>query len=306
MYIYDMNYNRCIHTLSNSHDDAISRVRLMSLRKRKNNKSNTILLTSSWDSSIKIWSSPSLTNKQSHDSREFIRTEYLSELGHDSAVVDFQLSRSYLASICDDGSLYLWKLNRLNEASDPSNVDSEGDDLDDESLTSGNTEQYTDVDYENMFHFLYTIQSSTDIGKINDCKIVESSANNVPTLAFCTSHGYVKIFNMQTNSELFSLRVNQPASTAHANMTKLYYTLGYIITIDQSGHIYFIDLQQVNNSSNSGDSQKTSTATTTSSFLSHTIKLSANCLQTLCIYKDMIVCVGDSEGNLYFLSLIDI
>ena len=113
MYIYDMNYNRCIHTLSNSHDDAISRVRLVRPEK-VNKKSHTLIVTSSWDSSIKIWRTPSLTNKQSNENRDFIRTEYISELGHDSAVVDFQLSNNYLASICEDGNLYMWKM-KLND-----------------------------------------------------------------------------------------------------------------------------------------------------------------------------------------------
>ena len=308
MYIYDMNYNRCIHTLSNSHDDAISRVRIMNFKQEekltsKQSSSHTLIVTSSWDSSIKIWRSPSLTNKQSNENRDFIRTEYLSELGHDSAVVDFQLSRSYLASICEDGNLYMWKLNAKSSDSVSSNSEANnGESEDDESSSN----------FESIYSYLYTIQSSSDIGKINDCKINESNNNNVSTLAVCTSFGFIKIFNIQTNAELFSLKVNQPSNPSiNANMNKLYYTPSFIITIDQSGHVYFIDLQQVNNSnsnSNSGGSDLVieNSKLKNSSFLNHTIKLCSNSLQTLCIYKDMIVCVGDSDGNLYFLSLIDI
>ena len=161
---------------------------------------------------------------------------------------------------------------------------------------------------------MYAIQSSTDIGKINDCKISESNSKNaVSTLAVCTSLGFIKIFNIQTTSELFSLKVARPngGSSSNVNLNKLHYTLSYIITVDQSGYVYFIDLQQVNNNSNgfqaeNSDNNSKGFKTKTNSFLSHTIKLCSNSLQTLCIYKDMIVCVGDSEGTLYFLSLVDI
>ena len=319
MYIYDMNYNRCIHTLSNSHDDAISRVRIMNFKqdeKSTTKKSSslsayTLIVTSSWDSSIKIWRSPSLTNKQSNENRDFIRTEYLSELGHDSAVIDFQLSRNYLASICEDGNLYLWTINTKSTDNLSSKSGSNNGDSEEDETSSSN--------FESIFSYLYTIQSSSDIGKINDCKINESTTNGVSTLAVCTSFGFIKIFNIQTNAELFSLKVSQPSNPSlHANMNKLYYTPSFIITIDQSGYVYFIDLQQVNNNSNntSGNSGASAVAGSdilgensklkNSSFLNHTIKLCSNSLQTLCIFKDMIVCVGDSDGNLYFLSLIDI
>jgi hypothetical protein len=308
MYIYDMNYNRCIHALSNSHDDAISRVRIINFHQEekatsKKSSAHTLIVTSSWDSSIKIWRSPSLVNKQSNENRDFIRTEYLSELGHDSAVVDFQLSRSYLASICEDGNLYLWKNNAKPSDSVSSNSEANNGDSEDDDTSSN---------FESIFVYAYTIQSSSDIGKINDCKINESNNNNVSTLAVCTSYGFIKIFNIQTNAELFSLKVSQPSNASlQANMNKLYYTPSFIITIDQSGYIYFIDLQQVNNSNNGNNGGndfiiENNSKLKNNSFLNHTIKLCSNSLQTMCIYKDMIVCVGDSDGNLYFLSLIDI
>ena len=36
MYIYDMNYNRCIFNLPNAHDDAISRSRILNIEKNCN------------------------------------------------------------------------------------------------------------------------------------------------------------------------------------------------------------------------------------------------------------------------------
>jgi factor associated with neutral sphingomyelinase activation len=240
MYIYDMNYNRCIHTLSQSHDDALSRVRLVNNRR--------FILTSSWDSSIKVWTTPSF--KSTNTTQDCLRIEYLTELAHDSAVVDFYTVKDYLASLCQDGNLYLWKMSVSETATDPE-----------------------------LFTFFYTIQSSADIGKIKDCKMVDS------TLAVCTSLGFVKIFNIETNSELFSLKV------ASTNLNKIFYTTDFIITCSSCGHVYFIDLLNDLKSN---------------SFLSHTIKLTDNSLETLCIYKEMIICLGDSEGFLYFLSLCDI
>lgn len=98
VYIYDMNFNRCIHTLSDLHDDAISRV---SILREKSNTSSSYLLTSSWDSMIKLWCMNNRTFK----------LKFLSEIYHDSACIDFSLSSSYLATICKDGSLHLLNID---------------------------------------------------------------------------------------------------------------------------------------------------------------------------------------------------
>ena len=124
---------------------------------------------------------------------------------------------------------------------------------------------------------------------------------------------------------MFSLKISVPTSPTptNAKLNKLFYTLDFIITIDAAGFVYFIDLQQVSNDkSNSPSTPLSSSASFSSSlnelpdsgaggkkansFLSHFIKLSAHSLQSLCIYKDSIICVGDLDGSLYFLSLIDI
>lgn len=171
---------------------------------------------------------------------------------------------------------------------------------------------------DSCFAFLNSIQSSSELGKILDCKIVESqklnSVNtdqtNLPsTIAVCTSNGYIKIYNIQTSVEIFSIRLNVPDSnqTIYSRLNKLYYSPDYIITVCSQGYVYFIDLKQVNTSTETGSSSAISSNTSTSSsFLSHTIRLTSNKLQSLCIYKEMIVCVGDSTGKVYFLSLIDI
>jgi hypothetical protein len=198
--------------------------------------------------------------------------------------------------------------------SDSSGDDDQLDDFDDE----------TDLDWENMFTFVYSIQdSSADIGKITDCKIIESkSQNGISTLAFCTSLGFIKIFNINTKYELFSLKLTVPSTqNSKSKLNKLFYKLDYIITIDSSGYIYFIDLQKQADSfgatssngelvrsvsfSSSTKRDSSSSLATSAKFLSHTIRLTSNCLNCLSIYKESIVCTGDSEGNLYFLSLID-
>ncbi len=255
----------------------------------------------------------------------------MNELCHDSSIVDFHLSKSYLVSICDDGNLYLWKLNKKILNDDSSDSESSDDEIlsldEDEIVDDSNT-----IDYDNLFTFLYTIQSSSDIGKINDCKIIESSnvdnndtltKNSISTLAICSSLGYIKIFNIATNCELFSLKLNVPGMVnVKSKLNKLFYKLDYIITIDSNGFIYFVNLQKksdnVSDGISSGDllirsnslssnnlMNSTTSSLLTSTFLSHTIKVSSTSLNCLSIYKESIICTGDTEGNLYFLSLID-
>lgn len=141
-------------------------------------------------------------------------------------------------------------------------------------------------------------------------KSVNTDQTNLPsTIAVCTSNGYIKIYNIQTSVEIFSIRLNVPDSnqTIHSSLNKLYYSPDYIITVCSQGYVYFIDLKQVNTSTETGSSSAISSNTSTSSsFLSHTIRLTSNQLRSLCIYKEMIICVGDSTGKVYFLSLIDI
>jgi hypothetical protein len=340
MYLYDMNYNRCVHALSNSHDDAISRVRLVNLGRSTNKKdkfgdrglrkeASMMIITSSWDSLIKIWRSP-LPNKATIETNG-AKFEFVNELCHDSSVLDFQISPSYLASMCDDGNLYLWKLSKKSGEPSENEVDEESDVETSEFLGQYNRfEAYDQIDYDSSFTFMYAIQSSSDIGKINDCKIIESASDSstISTVAICSSLGFIKIFNILTNSELFSLKISVPMSPAptNAKLNKLFYTLDYIITIDGAGFVYFIDLQQVSNDRNSPTGATMSSSASfssalsemqesgagggggkkASSFLSHFIKLSAHSLQSLCIYRDSIICVGDLDGSLYFLSLIDI
>ena len=100
MYVYDMNYNRCVFSVENAHDDAVSRVRVIDQSDRYK-----LVLTSSWDSVIKIWVLPL---SKSGDS---IRVKFLCELSFESSVVDFQVGKFYLASICEDGHLYIWKFD---------------------------------------------------------------------------------------------------------------------------------------------------------------------------------------------------
>ena len=207
------------------------------------------------------------------------------------------MSKKFLASLCEDGNVYVWS----------------------RSESENNEEHDNDSSH---FNFLYSIQSSSEIGQISDCKIIDTTIdnatlsdsnsnnlNNMNTLAICTTFGYIKIYNMESKAELFSLRLNLPETEPKFNknnftkLNKLFYSLDHIITIDSTGYIYFVSLQQFSSSNNSTSLQKNKE---TSTFLSHSIKLSANCLQTLCIYKDSVICVGDSDGYIYLLSIFDI
>ena len=70
---------------------------------------------------IKVWILP-LKQKQStcydqsieNDSMLFndsIKTKFLCELALESSIIDFQLSESLLATVCEDGNLYMWSFN---------------------------------------------------------------------------------------------------------------------------------------------------------------------------------------------------
>lgn len=127
IYIYDMNYNRCVFSLENAHDDAVSRVRVLGTQQRSpaedanqvRAEKYRIILTSSWDSLIKIWILPLRQQQLSSNSfqsdsmmyTDSIKAKFLYELSFESSVIDFQVGKSYLASICDDGNLYIWKFD---------------------------------------------------------------------------------------------------------------------------------------------------------------------------------------------------
>lgn len=351
MYVYDMNYNRCVFSLESSHDDAVSRVRVLGAQVDISTKSEIqlqaekykIILTSSWDSLIKIWILP-LKQQQQNSQRnslqpdsmiytDSIKAKFLYELAFESSVVDFQVGNFFLASICDDGNLYIWnfdpkKIIAKYEKSQLQNiniVDAEEykhyydrfAEEDNEDINTGDTYYTAD---NACFGFLNSIQSSYEIGKIVDCKIVEqqmpktSSIDKISSpssIAVCTSNGYIKIYNIQTSVEIFSIRLYVPESnqTICSQLNKLYYSSDYIITVCSQGYVYFMDLKQVNTNTETGSNNSMSNNTgniTSSSFLSHTIRLTSNQLQSLCIYKERIICVGDSSGKVYFLSLMNI
>jgi hypothetical protein len=114
----------------------------------------------------------------------------------------------------------------------------------------------------------------------------------------------VKIFNIKTNVELFSLKIqaNRPSpSESVANLSKLCYTLDYIITIDSNSMCYFIDLKQQTETNQS--KQDNHVSSSSSSFLAHQIKLGAtSSLNAISLHENGIISVGDSDGVLYLLS----
>lgn len=313
IYIYDMNYNRCISSLNDAHDDALSRVKLAKLPHTE----SLLVLSSSWDSSVKVWlSSPivgSRTNPKHRHHQRPVKLQFQSELTHDSSVLDFQLTKTYLASLCDDGNVHVWKLNKSSAANNQAaSFDrNEDDESDEDELVSQPLQQLQPPnrsllsldetpDLENPFTFGYALEHTTDMGKITDCRIIDAGPG-VPTIAVCSAGGYVKIYNAQTNSELFSIRINVPDVQQQnaAKLNKLLYLNDYILTVDTAGYIYFIDLKQ----QNGADSVKSNNQ---SPFLSHFIKLTSNSLHSICMRDDLIIAVGDSTGYLHLLSLFDI
>ena len=305
MYIYDMDYNRCIFSLGNAHDDAVSRVRVIQLSNSGRLKHFKLVATSGWDSLIKIWLLPLRSAKMcGHNGPQSIKTKFLCELAHDASIVNFELSESYLASICDDGNLCLWSFDKTQILR--SDVTHFYDDEDSDEFSDENSSSQEEKSGQSCFSFLCSIQSSPKFGKITDCKIVEACSSqqaNLSTVAVCTSLGFIKIYNIQTNCEIFSIRLDVPVDLkpSHAKLNKLCYTSDYILAVDQSGFLYFIDLQQVNGEA------ATSANQLQNSFLAHTVKLTnSQSLHSLCIYNEAIICAGDSDGTLYFLSLVEI
>ncbi|CAF0903476.1 unnamed protein product [Brachionus calyciflorus] len=283
VYVYDMNYNRCVYSLEDAHDDAISRIRLV-----QTSSSNIYILTSSWDSLIKIWRlNENFTNS--------IKLQFVSELSHDSSIVTFDINDSYLASVCDDGSLHLYKINTIQDTSSKNDSDY---------LTKVKLDN--ELDKDNLFSLLYLINpKSEDFEKITDCKMYKSNIDSIDTIAFCTSIGYVKIYNIKTNTEIFSLKITQGS-----RLNKLLYYHDYIITCDTNGFVYFVDLQSqaMENAQEIQTLRQRSNSMTsnTTSFLAKTLKISDSSLDSIEIYKDSIICVSDADGNIHVLSLLDI
>ena len=279
IYIYDINYSRCIYTHSNAHDDAVSRICVFSREAASVNKKKSsgieeysyFVLTSSWDSLIKIWRLNVTISLSKNDESQItthidsIRMQFYSELSHDTSIVDFRLSSRllYLASLCDDASLHVWKF-------------------------SPDSSQFSPPVSFHTFSF----------GEITDCRLIDeyhASSKSVDdiesTIAFCTKDSIIKIISIKTKSELFSLNLNSLLDI-RANLTKLIYNIDYIVTIGTNGFVYFIDLNQT-----------PSSIEAKSSYLSNKIKLSSSPLQCLTIFNENIVSIGDSDGNLYFLSI---
>lgn len=136
---------------------------------------------------------------------------------------------------------------------------------------------------------------------MNHCAIIEQTArpddpthNLINTLAMCTSAGYVKIYNIKTNSELFSLKLSDSA------LNKVYYDANYLMSVDSNGVAYLIDLahqQQQQQADN------TTSISSSASFFTHSIKLGSNSLTSLSVFSNgQLFSVGDTEGNLYVLS----
>ncbi len=285
IYIYDINYSRCIYTHSNAHDDALSRISvfsktaLVTSKKAGSEEYSYFVLTSSWDSLIKIWRliiNISISNNENIGTSSItthidsIRMQFYSELCHDTSIINFKISPKYLylASLCDDSSLLVWKFT-----------------------------QHDNTQHEFHLPVNYYTFASNLYGQITDCQLIDEIHHNnqddiESTIAFCTKEAFIKIINIKTKCEMFSLNINSLLDV-RTNLTKLSYNIDYIITIDSNGFVYFIDLNQTNdNKTNDGKS----------SYLSNKIKLCSNSLQSLSIYNENIVCTGDSDGNLYLLS----
>jgi hypothetical protein len=181
------------------------------------------------------------------------------------------------------------------------NEDSDVDDYDFADFTlekqSSNRTQHSEeeeTEYSGSgFTFLHSMQSCSEFGKINDCRISEATNNGLGTVAVCTSLGYVKIFNLENNCEIFSLRVDDEGCSGN-NLTRLVYSQDFIIAAGSQGMLYFVDLKQGGEGAAEG------------TFLRRAMKLGECQLQSLSIYREFLICIGDSEGNVFFVSLFDL
>jgi len=297
-----MNYNRCVFSLPNAHDDAVSRIRVID-----HDPDNKLVLTSSWDSLLKAWIVPL--------GKDTLKAHFITELAFESSVADFHVSQTHLAAITNDGNAHLWRLDArklisryekycsfkfgylATEQNLEESIEMEDYDFADFNLEKSDNNQNEEYDNSyNGFTFLHSVQCCDSFGKINDCRLIEDIGTGPSTLAVCTSLGYVKIFDLKNNSELFSLKVNENGISN--NLMRLIYTQEFIIAAGSQGLVYFIDLKH---GSNEGSDE-----TTHGKFLRHTLKVSECQLHSLSIYKEFLICIGDSEGNVHFLSLMDL
>ena len=274
-YIYDMNYNRCIFSFENAHDDAISKIRLI-----QTSSSNFYLLTSSWDSTIKIW-------KLNENFMSNIKINYITEISHDSSILTFEINEYFLGIICFDGTLYIYKLN-----------------LDYQSIIIKARSKYftrinidNEIDINNFYSLINMIHSDVNsYGKINDCKFLNSKIDSIDTVAFCTSLGFIKIFKIDSNTELFCFKISQK----EVKLNKLLFLNNFIITCDSAGYLYFLDLQNRNKFT-----KKDKETAKNTFFPIKSLKISDYCLESIQIFKEEIICVGDSDGNLHTLSVLN-
>ena len=291
LYLYDLNFNRCMHTLADIHEDAISRSFVLKQVSKK--KPNTrFLLTSSWDSLVKLWTLDLATFK----------AKCLHEISLcDSACVDMWVGERHVAVVCKDGSVHVWSLlfnnnNNKEDKEDDKNENSYGDDDDDDD------EQDLQKTNGNYLYPLFSMNHQSEEsanGNVTACAMIEEDSDELlTTLCVCTSSGYVKIINTANRQELFSLRLTCDGGSQQHNcfLTRLHYTSNYIVCTDNIGYVYFIDLKQSSTDSSSPSS---------SSFLAHKVKVDCGgcALTAISVYDNCrIVCVGDAEGNLHLLS----
>ncbi|KAJ8303155.1 hypothetical protein KUTeg_019551 [Tegillarca granosa] len=99
VYFYSIEFGRILDTLM-AHDDAVSHV----------NWKNNVLMTSSWDSTVKVWN---FTPPGHHHS--FTAAEFVGQLDHDSGVscqfVDDNCT--ILVTGTKEGMVYIWDMNTL-------------------------------------------------------------------------------------------------------------------------------------------------------------------------------------------------
>ncbi|KAJ8681165.1 hypothetical protein QAD02_016952 [Eretmocerus hayati] len=95
---YDVEYGRIVDTLP-AHSDRVSGLAF--------SKTHQIIISSSWDCTIKIWKCPN------SDKKIKLLDCFVAELDHDSQVTCIDVSRdeTMLVSGTEEGEIYLWNLN---------------------------------------------------------------------------------------------------------------------------------------------------------------------------------------------------
>lgn len=251
VYIYDLNYSRCIYELNGAHDDAVSCIRLYECEKQ----SAVFVFTSSWDSLVKLWRFSWNLDTNS------TRFHLVYELGHDASVLGIEVSQNYLASICDDGNMYVWTLDKDEMAS--------------------------------QAQMFFTMHSSAEFGSIVDCKIAEVESDE-EKIAYCTSNYFVKIFNLRNKCDLFSLALgaSRPSLGVDGKLTKMIFGEGFIVVGDSGGWLFFVDLEK---------HAKVGVDKMESSYLSRVLQVGSSAVSAMDFVDMKILFVGDCEGNLFAL-----